>query len=447
MVHAGPAFYQPAPLHELSARCVMRGCFARCPETGYRRAMSRTARRIAILVGVLLLVGALLAWRQLLGPGLPGYVLRQQPLVQTVVATGRVISTSRVQVGSEITATVAERRYQEGDRVKPGDLLVVLRAGDLAARVREAQAALQELLTATRPETQAALRQAEAQLAQATRERERRATLLASSLIAREALEQAEEAETVAREAVSQARSRAAAAAPGGTLEQQLRERLAAAQATQARTELRAAVAGTVLTRNVEPGDLVQPGRVLLEIARDGATEIEVPVDEKNLGVLAPGQPARCVADAFPDRPFDAVLSYIAPSIDTQRGSINIRVRVEPPPAFLRQDMTVSVNVETGRRDAALAVPNDALRAVAGERAEVLAWRDGRVRVVPVRLGLRGLAATEVVEGLAPEDRVLAGAAAATVADGARVRFRAQSLPTGTSAAESTRRELPISLD
>ena len=157
--------------------------------------MSRTARRIAILVGVLLLAGALFAWRSLRGPELPGYVVRQQPLVQTVVATGRVISTSRVQVGSEITATVAERRFKEGDRVKPGDLLVVLRADDLAARTGEARAALQELLATTRPQAQAALRQAEAQLVQATRERARRATLLASALIAREALEQAEEAE------------------------------------------------------------------------------------------------------------------------------------------------------------------------------------------------------------------------------------------------------------
>jgi HlyD family secretion protein len=409
--------------------------------------MSRTTRRIAILVGVLLLVGALFAWRSLRGPELPGYVLRQQPLVQTVVATGRVISTSRVQVGSEITATVAERRYKEGDRVKPGDVLVVLRADDLAARVREASAALQELLASTRPEVQAAQRQAEAQLAQATRERERRAALLASALIAREALEQAQEAETVAREAVAQARSRAAAAAPGGTLEQQLRERLAAAQATRARTELRAAVAGTVLTRNVEPGDLVQPGRVLLEIARDGATEIEVPVDEKNLGVLKLGQPARCVTDAFPGQPFDAVLSYIAPSVDVERGSINIRVRVASPPTYLLQDMTVSVNVETGRRDAALAVPNDALRNVAGDRAEVLAWRDGRVRVVPVRLGLRGLATTEVTEGLAPNERVLADAAAAAAADGARARFTAQPLPGPATTADKSRRELPVNLD
>jgi HlyD family secretion protein len=399
-----------------------------------------------IVVPVLVVLAAFIAWRTLRGPELPGYVLAKGPLLQTVVATGRVISTSRVQVGSEITATVVERRRKEGDRVKPGDVLVVLRADDLAARVREAGAALQELLATTRPEAQAALRQAEAQLAQATREHARRATLLAQALIARETLEQAEEAETIAREAVAQARSRAAAAAPGGTLEQQARERLAAARATAARTELRATVAGTVLTRNVEPGDLVQPGRVLMEIARDGVTEIEVPVDEKNLAVLALGQKARCVTDAFPDRPFDATLSYIAPSVDTQRGSINIRLRAEPPPEFLRQDMTVSVNVETGRRDAALVVPNDALRAMHGDRAEVLVLGEGRVRVVPVRLGLRGMSASEVTEGLQPGEQVLADAASVTLQAGARARFIAQALPAaGDAGAE--KRELPLNLD
>lgn len=408
--------------------------------------MRLPAKRWLILVPVLVVLAAFVAWRALRGPQLPGYVLAKAPLVQTVVATGRVISTSRVQVGSEITATVLERRRKEGDRVQPGDVLVVLRADDLAARVREAEAALQELLATTRPEAQAALRQAEAQLAQATRERERRATLLAQALIARETLEQAEEAETIAREAAAQARSRATAAAPGGTLEKQARERLAAARATAARTELRATVAGTVLTRNVEPGDLVQPGRVLMEIARDGVTEIEVPVDEKNLAVLAIGQKARCVTDAFPDRPFDATLSYIAPSVDTQRGSINIRVRAEPPPEFLRQDMTVSVNVQTGRRDAALAVSNDALRAVQGDRAEVLVLRAARVHVAPVRLGLRGQSASEVIDGLQPGDRVLADAASVTLAEGARARFHAQAAPAAGDAG-ADRRELPVNFN
>jgi HlyD family secretion protein len=147
----------------------------------------------------------------------------------------------------------------------------------------------------------AALRQAEAQFAQATRERVRREALIERQLIAREALEQAQEAETLARAALDSAQLGLGAVAPGSSGERQLTEQLAAARAQLAKTTVRAGSAGIVLTRNVEPGDLVQPGRVLFTIASDGTTEIEVPVDEKNLFALTVGQTAQCIADAWPD--------------------------------------------------------------------------------------------------------------------------------------------------
>lgn len=159
-----------------------------------------------IASAVLLVLVALLLASRLRGPQLPGYRLEAGPLVQVVVATGRVISTSRVQVGSEVTGTVIERRVKEGDVVKPGDVLLVLRADDLEARVRQAEAALRELQASTRPQSSASLRQAEAQLAQASRERQRRADLFARQLVSREILEQAEEAEAVARAVADKAR-------------------------------------------------------------------------------------------------------------------------------------------------------------------------------------------------------------------------------------------------
>src|SRR5690606_8341568 len=94
---------------------------------------------IAVLVAVLALFGK---WR---APAVPAYRVEARPLVQNVVAAGRVIGVSRAQVGSQITGVVVERRVEEGDRVAPGDVLVVLRADDLAARVREAEAALTQL--------------------------------------------------------------------------------------------------------------------------------------------------------------------------------------------------------------------------------------------------------------------------------------------------------------
>ena len=404
-------------------------------------------KRPLVLAAVALAVAAV-GWigvQKLRGPVLDGYEVAARPLVQTVVATGRVVAVSRAQVGSPVTGVVLERRVEEGDVVHPGDVLAVLRADDLEAAMREAESALAQLQQSTRPQAQAALREAEARLAQASREAARRRDLFQRQLIAREAMEQAVQAETVARSAAEQARLAAGALAAGKPSEAAARARLATAQAQLAKTTIRAEVAGTVLTRNAEPGDLVQPGRILFEIARAGATEVLVPLDEKNLEVLALGQPAMCIADAYPSRPFPAEVGFIAPSIDPQRGSVDIRLTVSPVPDFLRQDMTVSVNVETGRRERAIVVPNDALGQVDGDRAEL--WRvvDGRVNRREVTLGLRGLAMTEVTGGLAAGDWILADAAAA-VADGDRVRVSEAALPADADDA-STRKEIPARLD
>ena len=405
-------------------------------------------KRPFALVATLVLAVGVVGWiavQRLRGPEYDGYEVASRPLVQTVVATGRVVAVSRAQVGSPVTGVLLERRVKEGDTVQPGDVLAVLRADDLEAAAREAEAALAQLQQSTRPQAQAVLREAEARLAQASREAARRRNLFQRQLIAREALELAVQAETIARSAAEQARLAASSLAEGHPNEAAAHARLATARAQLAKTTIRAEVAGTVLTRNAEPGDLVQPGRVLFEIARAGATEVLVPLDEKNLEVLALGQPAMCIADAYPSRPFPAKVTFIAPSVDPQRGSVDIRLTVAPVPGFLRQDMTVSVNVETGRRDSAVVVPNDALDNVDGSRARLWLVADGRATRREVELGLRGLAMTEITGGLQPGDWILADAKAG-VEEGSRVRVKRAALP-DEAADASTRKELPAKFD
>jgi HlyD family secretion protein len=408
-------------------------------------------RRLVFVTIAGLAIGAV-AWalvQNMRGPALAGYEVATQPLVQTVVATGRVAALSRAQVGSAVTGVVVERRVKEGDTVRPGDVLAVLRADDLEASVREAQAALAQLQQSTRPQAQASLREAQARLAQASREATRRRDLFRQQMITREPMEQAVQAETVARTAVEQAQLTVRSLVAGNPGETAARARVASAQAQLAKTTIRAEVAGTVLTRNAEPGDLVQPGRVLFDIARTGDTEVIVPLDEKNLEVLAIGQAAMCIADAFPGQPFPAKVSFIAPSIDPQRGTVDVRLAVDPVPGFLREGMTVSVNVETGRRDRAIVVPNDALAAADGNRAALWLVVDGRAERRQVQLGLRGLTQTEVTAGLRPGDRVLANAPAA-LKQGDRVRLLTAlptAVPTAAGADPATAKELPVKLD
>ncbi len=401
---------------------------------------------VVMIVLLMLAVGfALVRWWQ--GPLLPGYSIASMPLVQTVVATGRVVTVSRAQVGSEITSVVLERRVQEGDRVARGDVLLVLKSDEIAAQVRQAETALNELVTSTRPQAAVDLANAKVQLEQARREAQRRRNLTEPGILSTEEKEQAEKAERLARNNFESARLRAAALAPGKVEETLLRERLAALRAQLAKTQIRAEVAGTVLTRNVEPGDLVQPGRTLLTIALDGSTEIRVPLDERNLPQLALQQNAAVIADAYPDQPFPARINFIAPSIDPQRGTVEVRLAVDPVPEFLRQDMTVSVNIETAKRERALAIPNDALARVQGNQAVVLLVRDGKIQRQQITLGLRGLAMSEVTAGLKAGDHVLADAESSLV-DGTRVRLQQEKIPFAQPANDAnSKNELPVKFD
>ncbi|WP_180075973.1 efflux RND transporter periplasmic adaptor subunit [Acinetobacter sp. YH12106] len=406
----------------------------------------RAARyKILLIIVLLLAVGfALFRWWQ--GPVVPSYTLSAMPLVQNVVATGRVATVSRAQVGSEISGVVLQRLVQEGDQVKPGDLLVVLKSDELLAQVRQAELALNELASSRRPQAAAELASAKAQLEQASREAARRRNAEAGILSAEE-IEQALEAERVARNNYETVRLKAAALSTGQVEEASLREQLAVAQAQLAKTRIRAAVAGTVLTRDVEPGDLVQPGQTLFTIALTGNTEIRVPLDERNLPQLALGQNATVISDAYPDQSFPARINFIAPSIDPQRGTVEVRLTVNPVPDFLRQDMTVSVNVETDKRERALAIPNDALSNIKGNKAVVVLVRDRKIQRQPVTLGLRGLAMSEVTSGLSEGDQVLANAES-LLEEGARVRLKPQdsSLMSSTDATDS-KNELPVKFD
>jgi HlyD family secretion protein len=347
-------------------------------------------------------------WQVARGPEVAAYRLELRPLVQRVVASGEVGNQSVAQVGSEITGVVAERYVREGDSVQAGQLLLRLQDDEQRARLAEAEAALRQLTDSLRPQAEAALREARHNHAQALREYQRREALRQRQLLSLEQLEQARRIERSLRVALERAELAAAALAPGGSEQQVLEQRLQAARANLAKTRIHAQVAGTVQNRAVEPGDLVQPGRTLLQIARADSREIILPLDEKNIAALALGQPAQVAADAYPEQWLAARVSFIAPNVDSSRGTLDVHLELLEAADFLRYGMTVSVNIETARREQALVLANDALLQRQGRQAQVQRVRDGRVEALSVRLGLQGDSHSEVLDGLAEGDLLLA---------------------------------------
>lgn len=226
--------------------------------------------------------------------------------------------------------------------------------------------------------------------------------------------------------AAAQARALTAGGADRLTAEAQVAQARAAVSLAEARvadTRILAPTAGRVLTRDVEPGDAVATGRVVLELALDGPTQLVAIPDEKDVARLAESQRAMASADAFPDQRFAARVSYVAPSIDPAQGTVEVRLDVDSAPAYLRPDMTVSVQIETGRKGSVLAIPTAAIESIGTDSAWVRVIRNGRVARQPVKLGLKGDRFVEVTDGLA-EGEAVVDPVAGRLAVGARVRPR-----------------------
>lgn len=99
-----------------------------------------------------------------------------------------------------------------------------------------------------------------------------------------------------------------------------------AARARLAQSALLAPADARVLSRDVEPGQIVQPGKALMSLALTGPTQLSAQVDERFLDQLQPGQSAAVVADAFAGQRFSARVTAITPAVDAQRGAIEVEI-------------------------------------------------------------------------------------------------------------------------
>jgi HlyD family secretion protein len=417
-------------------------------------------------------------WR---GPQVPTDTVVRRDFVQTVVASGRVEAPHRVDIGTQIIGTVVRVPVSEGQMVAAGELLVELDSAELTAARRQAdgevlraQAQLRQLQEVQAPMAAQTLRQAQSNLDTVRAALRRNQQLFDQGFIGQAALDEAVKTADVAdaqrRTTQAQLDTTRRSGSDYAVLQAALASAEANAQAALARaqhTSIKAPLSGTLIGRNVEVGDVVQAGKVLMTLSPTGRTQLVVAIDEKNLALLALGQRAIASADAYPAQRLAVVLAYINPGVNALTGAVEVKLDVPAPPPSWKQDMTVSVDIEVARRTLALLVPVDAVHdpaavsasgsgsgsaagpAAAGTGAATAAPADASTAAQSpttwvlrlegqhavrrsVRLGLRSGGLAEVLDGLSEGD-VVVSAAAATL-DGDRARSATAALPAAASA-------------
>lgn len=301
-------------------------------------------------------------------------------------AVGTVEPDERVVVQPEVSGVIQSIHFEEGQRVKQGDLLFRLDS-------RKEEALLAQAL-------------AERQLAQDNLDRARK--LEGTQAISLQEIDQAESTLAV-KKATYELEAR------------RLEDRV-----------IRAPFAGVLGPREVSVGQYVQTGTRLVSLVRDAQVKVRFYLPERQLGQLRVGQSGRLRVSAFPDRAFEGDVDLINPEVDPASRTVEARLRVPNPEGLLRSGMFARVEVVVGRRQGALVLPESALVPSLSEFG-VFAVEDNRARLRPVTLGVRLPGRVEVRDGVAAGDTIIV-AGTQKLVDGMLVKPSEDQAPTVASA-------------
>lgn len=276
--------------------------------------------------------------------------VRQGDLIVNVTATGTLQPVNQVDVGTEISGTVESLSADFNDRVKRGQILAKLNTDQLSARLRQSQAALKL--------ARANVQNAEATLAETRAKLKRLKALAAKEIASQDDLDTAEAAFTrataalrVSKEQVSQAEAQ-----------------VDADRTTLDKAQIRSPIDGIVLKRQVELGQTVAASLqtpVLFTLAENlTQMELDVAVDEADVGQVKVGQQATFTVDAFPGRSFPAVIDQVHFAPQTVAGVVTYEtvLLVDNSDLSLRPGMTATVEIVVGEYHNVLLLPNTALR-------------------------------------------------------------------------------------
>lgn len=327
------------------------------------------------LIGAVALALAVFAWQRATRPTLVGVVeVTSGPAERVLAITGRTRPQVTVNIVPKSGGQILKLTKEEGESVRAGEVLVQLDAEAPRAALDEADSKI-----AAQNRTVAEARRNFERVAQL---KDRGLATLKEYDTARFELDQAQ-AELVRLNATRR------------EVSARLRD-----------NTLTSPVAGVVLARPVDTGQVVTANTVIYEIAPLADVEVEADVDEQFLAEIREGLKADVLV-AGSRAPLPATLVYVSPKVDPRTGGAKVRLRFDRQVEGLRSGLTADINLIVERRDQAITVARSAILG-RDRNARVLVVENGRVAEKPVSFIEWPSEKVIVTAGLEPGQRLLA---------------------------------------
>ncbi|PTQ88425.1 efflux RND transporter periplasmic adaptor subunit [Agitococcus lubricus] len=337
----------------------------------------------------------------------------------TILATGQVQSPSASLINHEIAGVVVAIA-NEGQAVKKGALLARTEDPENSALLAQAtQAESQALLRLNRlkrierKQSQHNADKATLLWQQAVRQHQDNLALANTGQISPEQLRLSAENMALKEQDVKIATLQQQALLTNGIDEKLAFSQWQQAQAhvaqLQAKIDKQTSIApfdAIVLERNVSVGQYIKQGDNLLKIVPVGQQQIIARLDERWLSELHLQQEATVVADAYPEQKFIAYITYIAPQISDTRGTVEVRLTSKQWPEFLREGMTVSLELSTQKINQAVIIDSKAIQQT-GNQYWVWVVDQQKAKKQTIRLGERSGNQVQVLSGLRVDAQVI----------------------------------------
>lgn len=365
------------------------------------------------------------------------------PNTPVLTAGGYIIPRNKIEISSKIIGRVEAIYVDRGSKVKAGDVLLKLEDNDLKAQVGQAEATLDaakarlaELLAGSRPEeiaaAQAAVNAAQATLGNAAAELKRVESLDADEIISRQAIDKVREQYGVAQANLESARKQFELVKKGPRQETidsaraqvaQAEANLAYARAQLDYTVIRAPITGTVLEKLAKQGELVSfqnfggtrgAKSSVVSMADLSDLQVEIDVNESDLSKVHMAQPTEIRMDSLPDVVLKGAVDEIAPEADRQKGTVQVKVRIENPPPAIHPEVNARVTfLESAQARANAAptpkvyVPRAALVSVGDTTRVFIVGSTGAAEEKQIKVGDENQRGVRVLDGLKGGERIV----------------------------------------
>ena len=346
--------------------------------------------------------------------------IQQADYFEKILTTGTVLLEGLTEIKTEVNGKIVELKAKEGDEVQNGQILLQLENTEVYLDLQQAEASYtlaksryDEIVNTTCPTSREQFRQAQLAEQEIQDKVNRYERLYSQKAVAQDKLDEARHQLELQQSATEIQKKFMESCAEGGAKRETA---LAEMKSAQARIDLlknrlgkhvvRSPINGIIIEKFKSLGEYVMAGEKLFTIAEKNSKYVEIELDERNLPLISIGHTVLISTEFSPENKIEGKIDYIAPSVNVDKGTVDIRVGFLEEDDYLIKNLTVRCEIITAEYPEALVIPQEYI-VRDGDIYFVFTYLEGQAKRKDIKVDNPNAREIRIIEGVSLNEIIL----------------------------------------